>query len=186
MAEPSISIYKKQIMKKAVPALLFLLSLHIYSFGQTQYEVISEAGGSKILKGIIAKENLTNDTNYIKWYAENLKGYIPNNDAVAALKKNTSNIQLVVFMGTWCDDSKNIVPKFYSLLSAAGFPESRVSLIGVDRSKKTISHLTEAFNIINVPTIMVMKDGKEAGRVVEYGKYGLFDKELAEIINAVK
>ncbi len=95
-------------------------------------------------------------------------------------------IQLVVFMGTWCDDSKNIVPKFYSLLGAAGFPESRVSLIGVDRSKKTISHLTEAFNIINVPTIMVMKDGKEAGRVVEYGKYGLFDKELAEIINSIK
>jgi thiol-disulfide isomerase/thioredoxin len=172
-------------MKKIVPALLFLLSLTIYSFAQTQYEVITEAGGSKILKGIFAKENLSTDTSY-KWYAENLKGYIPNADAVAALKKNNSNIQLVVFMGTWCDDSKNIVPKFYSLLGAAGFPESRVSLIGVDRSKKTISHLTEAFNIINVPTIMVMKDGKEAGRVVEYGKYGLFDKELAEIINEIK
>lgn len=172
-------------MKKTVPVLLFLLSLHIYSFAQTQYEVITEAGGGKILKGIIARENLTGDTSY-KWYAENLRGYTPNADATAALKKNSSAIQLVVFMGTWCDDSKNIVPKFYSLLGAAGFPESRVSLIGVDRSKKTISHLTEAFNIINVPTIMVMKDGKEVGRVVEYGKYGLFDKELAEIINSIK
>jgi thiol-disulfide isomerase/thioredoxin len=172
-------------MKKAVPFIVLLLSLHIYSFGQTQYETITEAGGGKTLKGIIAKENLANDTSF-KWYAENLIGYTPNADAVAALKKNTSNIQLVVFMGTWCGDSKNIVPKFYSLLGVAGFPESRVSLIGVDRSKKTISHLTEAFNIINVPTIMVLKDGKEAGRVVEYGKYGLFDKELAEIINSIK
>jgi hypothetical protein len=30
-----------------------------------------------------------------------------------------------------------------------------------------------------------MKDGKEIGRVVEYGKYGMFDKELGEIINSI-
>jgi thiol-disulfide isomerase/thioredoxin len=87
-------------------------------------------------------------------------------------------------MGTWCDDSHFIIPKFYTLLDASGFSKDRVTLIGVDRAKKTLSHLAEALNIINVPTIIVMKDGKELGRVVEYGKYGLFDKELAEIINA--
>ena len=27
-----------------------------------------------------------------------------------------------------------------------------------------------------------MKNGKEIGRVVEYGKYGLFDMELGEIL----
>jgi hypothetical protein len=37
-----------------------------------------------------------------------------------------------------------------------------------------------------VPTIIVYKNGKELGRVVEYGKYGVFDKELAEIINSGK
>ena len=56
-------------------------------------------------------------------------------------------------------------------------------MIGVDRSKKTIQHLAEAFGVINVPTIIVMKNGKEVGRVVEYGKYGLYDKELAEILS---
>ena len=33
-----------------------------------------------------------------------------------------------------------------------------------------------------VPTIIVMKNGREIGRVVEYGKYGSFDKELGEIL----
>jgi thiol-disulfide isomerase/thioredoxin len=88
-------------------------------------------------------------------------------------------------MGTWCEDSHYIIPKFYTLTDAAGFSNDRITLIGVDRSKKTLSHLTEALNIKNVPTIMVMKNGKEIGRVVEYGKYGMFDKELAEIINSI-
>jgi thioredoxin-like negative regulator of GroEL len=42
--------------------------------------------------------------------------------------------------------------------------------------------LSEAFGITNVPTIIVMKNGKEVGRVVEYGHTGLFDKDLAEIL----
>jgi hypothetical protein len=88
-------------------------------------------------------------------------------------------------MGTWCEDSHFIIPKFYSLLETAGFPNDRVTLIGVDRKKKTLSHLSEALNVTNVPTIIVLKNGKEVGRVVEFGKYGLFDKELGEIINSI-
>ena len=30
---------------------------------------------------------------------------------------------------------------------------------------------------------IVMKNGKELGRIVEYGKYGMFDKELAEVVS---
>jgi hypothetical protein len=52
----------------------------------------------------------------------------------------------------------------------------------VDRSKKTIQHLSETFHIINVPTIIVLKDGKEVGRIIEYGKSGMFDKDLGEVI----
>jgi len=154
------------------------------AFSQTQYEVLVERPNEKTYKGIISRETLLNDTTF-KWYAQNLKGYTPNASGVAAFKNNTdTTIQLITFMGTWCEDSHAIIPKFYSFLDATGFSTNRVTLIGVDRNKKTISHLAEALNIINVPTIIVMKNGKELGRVVEYGKYGLFDKELGEIITA--
>lgn len=171
-------------MKKIIPVIVFVLLLSSTVFAQTQFEILSERAGEKTFKGIISREALQNDTSF-KWYAENQKGYTSNADALAALKKNADSIQLLVFMGTWCDDSQFIIPKFYALVDAAGFSKDRVTLIGVDRSKKTFSHLAEALNIKNVPTIIVMKDGKEAGRVVEYGKYGLFDKELAEIINSI-
>jgi hypothetical protein len=170
-------------MKKILIVIISVFLIGGSIFAQSQAEISRDNNGDKILKGIISRKELENDTAFT-WWAENLKGYTPQSQAVAELKKN-QNIQFITFMGTWCDDSRFIVPKFYSLLDAAGFPQDKVSLIGVDRSKKTLSHLAEALNIENVPTIIVMNNGKEIGRVVEYGKYGAFDKELGEIIASI-
>ena len=75
-----------------------------------------------------------------------------------------------------------IIPRLFKLTDAAGFSDERITLIGVDRDKKTISHLCDALGVTNVPTIIVMKKGKEIGRVVEYGSSGSFDKELGELL----
>lgn len=168
---------------RVLPFVIALL-LTTSSFSQNQYEVLTERPNEKTFKGIISREVLLSDTLF-KWYAENLKGYTPNATALAGLKKNADSIQIVAFMGTWCEDSHNIIPKFYALADAAGFPNNRITLIGVDRQKKTLSHLSEALNITNVPTIIVYKHGKEAGRVVEYGKTGLFDMDLGEILKTL-
>ena len=153
------------------------------TFAQTQYEISPDKNGGKIFKGIISRDVLQSDTSF-HWYAENMKGYAPNSVALTALKQYGDSIQFVAFMGTWCEDSHFIIPKFFTLLDAANFSKERVTVIGVDRNKKTLSHLAEALDIKNVPTLMIMKDGKELGRVVEYGKYGMWDKELGEIIAA--
>jgi len=170
-------------MKKILIVIISIFLVSGSVFAQSQAEILRDDNGNKILKGIISRKELENDTAFA-WYSENLKGYTPQSQAVAELKKNT-NIQFITFMGTWCGDSKFIIPKFYSLLDASGFPQDKVTLIGVDRNKKTLSHLAEALNVINVPTIIVMNNGKEVGRVVEYGKYGMFDKELGEIIASI-
>lgn len=167
-------------MKKI--SLLFLsMTLGIVSFSQTNYQEIVEKPGEKSLKGIISREILLADTSF-HWYAQNLKGYTPNALAITNLKKQADSIELLVFMGTWCEDSQFIIPKLFTLVNASGFPESKLSLFGVDRNKTTISHLAEALKVTNVPSIIVFKNGKEIGRVVEYGKYGMFDKELGEIL----
>jgi thiol-disulfide isomerase/thioredoxin len=171
-------------MNKFTLVVAVTLFVSTFSFSQNQYEVLVERPNEKSLKGIISREAIQNDTSF-KWYSENLKGYSPNAVGLEGLKKNKDSIQLLTFMGTWCEDSHFIIPKFYSLLDAAGFPQERVTLIGVDRQKKTLSHLAEALNITNVPTIIVMKNGKEAGRVIEYGKNGLFDMELGEILKSL-
>jgi thiol-disulfide isomerase/thioredoxin len=144
-------------------------------------EISHDANGNKIVKGFITKQDLATDSSFT-WFAQNQQGYVPEQNALKAFKSNKDSINIVAFGGTWCGDTKNILPKFFALTDAAGFSQDRVTVLGVDHSKKTIQHLSEAFGITNVPTFIVMKNGKEIGRVVEYGKYGMFDKELGEII----
>ena len=170
-------------MKKILPVIILALLAGNTLFAQTQYEVLVERPDEKSYKGFITKEILQADTSF-KWYAQNLVGYTPNKVAVDGLQQHKDSLQLLVFMGTWCEDSQFIIPKLFALTEAAGFPADRVTLFGVDRKKKSFGSLSLALNITNVPTIIVLKQGKELGRVVEYGKYGVFDKELGEIISA--
>jgi len=169
-------------MQKFLVLLFFVFTINT-GFTQTQYEILKDyVDGGKILKGVISKDILASDTSF-KWFSQNLKPFSGSKEIVAAFAKQKDSVQLVIFFGTWCEDSHTILPKLFSFLDAAGFPDDRVTLIGVDRNKKTISHVTDAFNIINVPTIMVMKEGKELGLIVEYGRYGMVEKELAEIVD---
>ena len=167
-------------MKKLVFIALAFLSFSTL-FAQPP-EITLESNGTKILKGFVTKRDLTTDSAFT-WFAENQKGYTPNAAALQALKNNKDSISFLVFGGTWCGDTKFVLPKFYLLSEAAGISQDQITLLGVDRNKKTIQHLSEIFHIINVPTIIVLKQGKEIGRVVEYGKSGMFDKDLGEIIS---
>ncbi|MEO6584231.1 MAG: thioredoxin family protein [Ferruginibacter sp.] len=147
---------------------------------QTPYTSILD-GETRILNGIVTKYILQNDSSF-KWYGTNQAGYTPNAGAVTNMEVAKGTTQYVVFGGTWCSDTQNILPKFFKLQEASGVADKQISFFAVDRSKKTIGNIGDAFKITNVPTIIVMRDGKELGRVVEYGKSGSFDKELAEIL----
>lgn len=174
----------RKILHTVLPVFILTLAspfLYAQAPAEVQYSTLVERPNEKTLKGILSKELLTGDTSF-KWYAEAQKIYTPQASAVEALGRNRDSVQLIVFMGTWCEDSHFVIPRLFKLTEAAGFPAERITLIGVDRNKKTLSHLAEALNVTNVPTIIVMKKGKETGRVVEYGSSGLYDKDLGEIL----
>jgi hypothetical protein len=173
-------------MKRSIFAVLFLVLISKAVFSQNQYEVLVERPNEKSLKGIISRDLIEHDTSFKKWYEQNLKGYNPNKAALEGLKKHKDSIQLITFMGTWCEDSHVVIPQLFTLMDAAGFSQERFTLLGVDRKKTTLSHLSEALNVTKVPTIIVMKNGIELGRVIEFGKYGLFDMDLGEILKSIK
>jgi thiol-disulfide isomerase/thioredoxin len=170
-------------MKKQITGFIAFLLIGHAVIAQNQFETTIDNRGEKIFKGIISRDVIQYDTSF-KWYATNLNGYTPNSLALQALRQHGDSIQIIAFMGTWCEDSHFIIPKLFSLFDSAGFTNERLTLVGVDRSKRTLSYLAEALDVRNVPTLIVLKNGKELGRVVEYGKYGMWDKELGEVINS--
>jgi thiol-disulfide isomerase/thioredoxin len=135
-----------------------------------------------ILNGIITKYAIANNEALKTWYGTNQASYKPDAAVLAAMEAAKGKVQFVVFGGTWCEDTQFILPRFFKLQEQAGIADNSISFYGVDRAKKTLGNLNDAFKITNVPTIIVMKDGKEVGRVVEYGKTGKWDEELAEIV----
>ncbi len=139
---------------------------------------------AKIISGKINRSILENDTSFA-WFKENMKWGEADASAIEAIKKNASKFSIVVVCGTWCHDSNNLLPKFYRLLDKAGYPESKVLLIAVDRTKHAYKQYEKKYGITNTPTFMVMQKGKEVGRVTENGKTGYFEKELGEIIAAL-
>ena len=163
---------------------LFLL-LTAAAKAQDGYTITKDVnnGGGNILTGTINKELLQTDVSFKKWYTPSQNEYKPDSSVVAAFKKAiTQKLQFVIFGGTWCEDTQFILPRFFKLQEMAAMSDNNITFFGVNRNKKTLGNIADAFGIVNVPTIIIMKDGKELGRVVEYGKTGKWDVELAAII----
>lgn len=160
---------------------VFLL-ISFNSFSQVQYEVSKDPdNGLKTLKGILSRELLLNDAEFA-WMKNDISWYKPNADCVTNLTAVKDSIQLLVFVGTWCEDSQIVFPQLLKMLDQVGFDMKRLTVIGIDRKKTTLGSLTQALGVTKAPTIMVLKSGKEIGRVEEFGKYGIYDKELAEVL----
>ena len=153
------------------------------AFSQAQYEILKDEKhpNEHILRGIINKYIIQNDDSY-KWYRQSQTGWRPDSAILNAFENARGKVQFVVFGGTWCEDTQAVLPKFFALQEMSGIEDTAITFFGVNRAKKSLGSITEAFNVKNVPTIIIMKDGKEVGRVVEYGKTGKWDKELAEML----
>ncbi len=170
-------------MKSIICTLVLAISFSA-AFSQAQYEVSDDPKhpGVKVLKGIINKDIIKNDTSF-KWYEESRKIYQRPDTAIVGTFARNKDVSFVIFGGTWCEDTHFILPKFFMLQEKAGIADDHIALFGVNRDKQTIGNIASAMKVVNVPTIIVMKNGKEIGRVVEYGNTGYWDRELAEIIN---
>jgi len=147
-------------------------------------EVSKTAEGNRQLVGIIHRSMLEQDTAF-NWIKENGKWFTPPAASVEALKAKTDSVMLVVVFGTWCHDSQNLLPQFFKWTDAAGFPDRRITLIAVDKQKKVTGNLAQVFGVKSTPTFIVMHNGQEVGRVVEYGKTGAMVMELAEILGKI-
>ncbi|MBM2814162.1 MAG: hypothetical protein HW421_924 [Ignavibacteria bacterium] len=83
-------------------------------------------------------------------------------------KIKSKNPEFIMFSGSWCGDSESEVPKFYKLMMICSYSIEKIILIGLDRNKAESGGSHIQYNITNVPTLIVIVNGKEVGRITEF------------------
>lgn len=116
------------------------------------------------------------------WEQLRAQDYTPDSAAITTIRDKAGDVQVIVFLGTWCGDSKREMPRFFKIWDQAGIPMSKVSLYGLDRTKKDAEGLTVKWKIEYVPTFIFVRNGQEIGRIIEKPK-GTLEGDIAQILS---
>ncbi|MDX1314789.1 MAG: thioredoxin family protein [Eudoraea sp.] len=156
---------------KTILSTVLTLFISVTLFAQDTVKEIQLPNGNSILLGSIPEKALK-QAPYSDWYTRNYEQYNPDLSSISEFKKELKKYRILVFMGTWCGDSKREVPRFMKILEAAGFPKEQLKIVAVDQRsefyKKSPGGEEWGLNIQYVPTFIFLKDGKEVNRIVEY------------------
>jgi hypothetical protein len=130
------------------------------------YDRIVEKDRSVIMKGSFMIKNLK-EANYT-WFKTNYEKAKLSDDNINILKDRLNDIRIIIFLGTWCSDTHALIPPFIKLLDKIEYPIEKLQLYGVDRNKETKGIEHRLYHIEKVPTIILMRDNNEVGRITEY------------------
>ncbi len=155
-----------------------LLSNYNLSFAQSSYT--TEKGDVHLL-GDVDLQALS-QAPYVDWFTEYQEDFEPS--ISADLGENLKDATVKIYIGTWCGDTKYLLPKFIKTWKHLGLKEDQLEIVALHRSgkeyKRSPERTEEKYNIHRVPTFVFEKDDKEIGRIVERPVNDL-DTDIAQI-----
>lgn len=145
--------------------------------------VIDEKSQMEVMTGKWSREGLKTSDLFKTFYDAEYASYNPETTVLDNIKiaRATKTITVTIVMGSWCGDSQEQVPRFFKILDILSFQEADVTIICVDRNKKSLNGETDNLGITLVPTFIIYDSGKEIGRIIETPKEAL-EKDLFTII----
>jgi hypothetical protein len=153
-------------MKLFISILLLMIYSNLNAQVFIDYDRIVEKDRSVIMKGSFMIKNLK-EANYT-WFKTNYEKAKLSDDNINILKDRLNDIRIIIFLGTWCSDTHALIPPFIKLLDKIEYPIEKLQLYGVDRNKETKGIEHRLYHIEKVPTIILMRDNNEVGRITEY------------------
>jgi len=148
---------------KTILTIIIVLSIS-FSYAQNAKKVKDAQSDKEIIIGKCSYDEIVKE---IPDYHSQATAYRPNDQVMDGLKYKLDNYTFTIVFGGWCEDSKTQVPKFMKLLMYLKYDINKVNYVRVDRDKKAGTYDISNLKIEKVPTFIIYKDGKEAGRIIE-------------------
>jgi hypothetical protein len=155
--------------------LLFFLFLS--EIGLSQTSVNTE---QNVIVGISDVRVLERSLSY-RWYKDGYFNYQSNISAINAIKEMPKDIQFMVFAGTWCEKSQQLLPQFYKVMDLAGISRQRVKLCFLDRDKRSPQGIENNYSINSTPVFIILQKGIEIGRITEAINQSI-EADIADLI----
>ncbi len=158
------------------------------TFAQSLYKEVDSRSGGIDLVGSFSPDQLKAGP-FAEWYQTFYDYHELDTKQIEDFKSSLSEYRILVFMGTWCSDSKREVPALMKILEKAEFPKEQLKVVGVyDKGpnyKTSPNDEQWGLRITNVPTVIFLKDGKEVNRIVESPLESL-EKDMAKVISGAE
>jgi thiol-disulfide isomerase/thioredoxin len=155
--------------------MLALFAIQTYSQG-INTQVPDPRLGMTILLGNCDRSGLESGE-FGTVFSEYYSIYEPDKTVVAELKKLTDGASILIVLGTWCSDSQEQVPRFFKILDKIRFDRKEVRVICVNSDKEAGDVDLSGLDIRKVPTFVIYRNGREAGRIIET-PYATLEKDL--------
>jgi len=131
----------------------------------------------KVIKGRIEMKTFMNDQD-LAWFYHGVNAYTPNDKMVDYIKSNRGKYNIIALIGTWDETSRQLLPKLYKTMILAS-SEEQIMMWGADEKLQTDAPTD--YKLKKVPTFIIMKDGKEEGRLVGDSKETI-ESEVARLL----
>ena len=155
-------------MKKSCYTLLLLCTV-TFCFAQEKTTYINQRGEVHLCDPFDINE-LEEDSLYASWYNKRYDEF-KLDDTTYSWSSELNDVEVDIYMGTWCGDSKKWVPSFLKAWDQLGLDRKKLSYTALydtdERYKQGPNGEEKGLQIHRVPTFIFKRDGKEIARIVE-------------------
>ncbi|MCK5078922.1 MAG: thioredoxin family protein [Bacteroidales bacterium] len=144
-------------------AILFSLSLHAQNINK---KITDSELDQEILIGYCNRAALQ-EGEFGEYYLQEYENYDADKQFIEKIYNVEGSVDIVLVLGTWCQDSQEQVPRFYRIMDDAKVPDDVIAVICVDGNKTGGELSIEHLGIELVPTFIVYRGGEEIGRIIE-------------------
>lgn len=133
--------------------------------------------GREMLIGNVAYDDILH---YFEIWRTEDAGIVLDQPLIDRIKAIKEPIDVVCYLGTWCEDSRSGVPPFVRAIREANNPNIQLTLIAINRDKTEPESLLEN-GIERVPTFILKQNDEEFARLVEFPMQENFVLDFVEI-----